>query len=114
MMFSLKEELGAEGVAASWKEKAVELCDDHCTQHGNQENHAPFKYRLTSSRSHLTLAKDSGRTTAIEKESRMAVLFSTTTRSVMASRISFAFFTPPKCPFTAAFLSKSVFRGRKR
>jgi hypothetical protein len=35
-------------------------------------------YRLTSSRSHLTLAKDSGRTTAIEKESRMAVLFSTT------------------------------------
>ena len=57
MMFNPKEELGAEGVAASWKEKAVELCDDHCTQHGkavelcddhctqhgNQENHAPFK-----------------------------------------------------------------------
>ena len=29
----------------------------------------------------------------------------------MASRFFFAFFTPPKCPFTAAFLSKSVFRG---
>ena len=34
-------------------------------------------YKLTTSRSHLTLAKDSGRTKTNEKKSRMAVLFST-------------------------------------
>jgi hypothetical protein len=39
---------------------------------------SPLHYKLTTSRSHLTLDKDSGRTKMNGKKSRMAVLFSTT------------------------------------
>ena len=49
-------------------------------------------YKLTSSRSHLTLANVSGRTKTNGKESRMAVLFSTT-RGVSCRRNFFSRFS---------------------
>ena len=67
-----------------WQRLGIEAIDTYVT--------CVCTYKLTTSRSHLTLFKDSGRTKMIGKKSRMAVLFSMT-RGVSWRREFFSLFS---------------------